>query len=240
MLFASSILLAVAGGATAGSVPPHQPRFGASELHARDDYGYITPFDGTASTTFFDIGSTTTSCGITAATLPKGQNYIAINQLGFGANPNSFVNGQPGGGAGGACGQCFEITPLVDGKPATDQTVNFMIVDECPADPAKSEGHTYCTQCGIGWLNHLGENWHFDVMRNNMNPQDAERFFRNVDQHGGNWEHVQFTKSDCGSIPRPAFTGDGCGPTGCTNKPQFVCENVPRPQPDAQTIPQGQ
>ncbi|KAI9852585.1 MAG: hypothetical protein M1838_000239 [Thelocarpon superellum] len=187
--------------------------------------GYVLPSSGTASTTQFNIGSEFahgTSCGATA--LPDGGGaggspgggsgylYAAINQLGFGANPSANA-----GGPGGACGQCFQISPVDDSTQTTlcNQSLIFKIVDECPI----SQG-SHCAQCSTSDVNSNGHAFHFDIAADAMNQQQYQQFYQSVTD-GSNWNNVRFQNVACGGSGNddPKITSWGCL-SNCQNNNQ--------------------
>ncbi|KAI9696441.1 MAG: hypothetical protein M1836_005719 [Candelina mexicana] len=214
--------------------------------------GYILPTSGTASTTQFNIGEEFgggTSCGQmafpgnagstgapgggpgflyvrstpnpTSTTLPL-LTYLqqaAINQLAFGANPSAGA-----GGPGAACGLCYQLTP-VGGKGA-NQSMTFMIVDECPASPGLQRGaSTNCNQCSASDKNSMGQTFHFDIAVDAMNQQQYNTFFNGA--WGSNWKAVNFQQVSCTSAnPTPPIKPWGCV-NGCKNNgAAAVCAGV--------------
>jgi len=203
---------------------------------AADASGYILPSSGTASTTQFILGtelSSGTACGVNA--LPGGVStsggqgggpgflYAAINQLAFGANPSVSAAGGPGG----ACGLCYEITPVSGaGEALTAQALTFMIVDECPASVALSGG-SHCNTCSLSETNDFGQTFHFDIAVDAMSTDQYSTFFNGVTD-GSNWNEVQFQQTSCTSStnPTPSIASFGCISDCANNDAALVCEDT--------------
>ncbi|RDW84246.1 glycoside hydrolase family 45 protein [Coleophoma cylindrospora] len=191
-----------------------------------DSAGYVLPSSGSASTTQFILGtelSSGTGCGVSS--LPDGKStsggqgggpgylYAAINQLAFGSNPSAGA-----GGPGGACGICYEITPVSSaGVALSSQALTFMIVDECPASIALSGG-SHCNQCTTSEVNDMGQHWHFDIAVDAMSTAQYSTFFNGVTD-GSNWLNTTFQKVSCiGSTnPTPNIDSWGCISGLCPN-----------------------
>jgi len=207
----------------------------AVTFDSEDSEGYYLPSSGTASTTQFILGSELsggTACGVSA--LPNGKStsggqgggpgylYAAINQLAFGANPSANA-----GGAGGACGICYKLTPVSSsGTALTGQATTFMIVDECPAASSLSGGE-HCNQCTTSATNDMGQHWHFDIAVDAMSTSQYSTFFNGVTD-GSNWEEVQFEHVSCTSAnPTPSIKSWGCVSGSCSNNDGAqVCASV--------------
>ena len=104
-----------------------------------------------------------------------------------------------------------------------------MIIDECPADPAKAHSN-HCTQCSLNDVNDFGHNFHFDIASDAMNQQQYNQFFAGVTD-GSNWDTVQFEQAPCqsGVNAAPETASFGCV-SGCENNSAAgVCQNVPPP-----------
>ncbi|KAI9795229.1 MAG: hypothetical protein M1833_007311 [Piccolia ochrophora] len=190
----------------------------------RDAMGYQMPYEGTASTTVWNIKAPL-SCGM--SDVPYGNNYVAINQLAFGTNEDAFNHAS--GGAGGACGACFELTPVKDGKARPNQKATFMVVENCPANPSRSDGHTLCSACETGDKNDLGETWHFDILKDHMSSSAVEKFFDQADHDEQQWDQVQFKKlTACDGVEQPEFKGNNCpdGKTCHNSKTDRVCDGL--------------
>ena len=89
------------------------------------------------------------------------------------------------GGAGGACGVCFRLTPMsFNNSLLYNQAMTFMIVDECPASATPqvpfSGPSLHCGQCKMGDMNDYGKQWHFDIAVDAMNQQQFSQFFNGV------------------------------------------------------------
>ncbi|KAI9747455.1 MAG: hypothetical protein M1835_002105 [Candelina submexicana] len=221
--------------------------------------GYILPTSGTASTTQFNIGEEFgggTSCGQMAFPGNAGSTgapgggpgflYAAINQLAFGANPSAGA-----GGPGAACGLCYQLTPA--GGKGANQSMTFMIVDECPASPGLQRGaSTNCNQCSASDKNSMGQTFHFDIAVDAMNQQQYNTFFNGAwgrhvvpyhrfiiisptdESHltlilldNSNWKAVNFQQVSCTSAnPTPPIKPWGCV-NGCKNNgAAAVCAGV--------------
>ena len=94
------------------------------------------------------------------------------------------------GGPGGACGLCYELTPVSNTSQLLDkQAMTFMIVDECPAsaNPSQKDAgrSTHCGQCQLGDVNDFGQPFHFDVAVDAMNKDQYNLFFS--DATGGRY-----------------------------------------------------
>jgi len=199
------------------------------------DPGYVLPSSGVASTTQFYLGpelGSGTACGVSA--LPNGKStsgsqgggpgylYAAINQLAFGANPS--VSGA--GGPGGACGVCYQITPISSSGTALNaNTLTFQIIDECPAASSLSGGN-HCDQCTTSETNDMGQTWHFDIAVDAMSTAQYKQFFNGVTD-GSNWYKANFQRTSCGSAnPTPSIKGWGCM-SGCSNQQSAtVCQGT--------------
>jgi len=206
--------------------------FASTVFAAGDSAGYILPSSGTASTTQFILGTelaSGTACGVDA--LPGGVStsggqgggpgflYAAINQLAFGANPSAGA-----GGPGGACGICYEITPVSGaGEALTSQALTFMIVDECPASVALSGG-SHCNTCSLSETNDFGQTFHFDIAVDAMSSEQYSTFFNGVTD-GSNWNEVQFQQTSCSSStnPTPSIASFGCISDCSNNDAAGVC-----------------
>ncbi|KAF8849747.1 hypothetical protein BDZ45DRAFT_771808 [Acephala macrosclerotiorum] len=205
------------------------------ELASADAAGYVLPSTGVASTTQFYLGpelSSGTACGVSA--LPNGKStsgeqgggpgylYAAINQLAFGANPS--VSGA--GGPGGACGLCYQITPVsASGTALSANALIFKIIDECPASVALSGGK-HCDTCTTSEVNDYGHTWHFDIAIDTMSTAQYNQFFAGVTD-GSNWKTVNFQETSCGSNnPTPPIKSWGCI-SGCSNNEKAtVCQST--------------
>ncbi|KAI9719631.1 MAG: hypothetical protein M1812_003402 [Candelaria pacifica] len=197
--------------------------------------GYVLPTSGTASTTQFNIGEEFgggTSCGQMAFPGNAGSSgqpgggpgflYAAINQLAFGANPSAGA-----GGPGAACGLCYQLTPVGGHGASTNNSMTFMIVDECPAAPNLQRGaSTNCNQCSISDKNTMGQTFHFDIAVDAMNSQQYHQFFDGA-TYGSNWLAVNFQQVSC----TPANAKPPIKPWGCmggckNNAGAAVCAGV--------------
>ena len=89
------------------------------------------------------------------------------------------------GGPGGACGLCYELTPVSNTSQLLDkQAMTFMIIDECPAsaNPSQKDAgrSTHCGQCQIGDVNDFGQPFHFDLAVDAMSKDQYDLFFNGV------------------------------------------------------------
>ena len=87
-----------------------------------------------------------------------------------------------GGGPGGACGHCYEITPRSSSGASLDsQALTFMIVDECPASQdLDGSPNPHCSMCAHGEVNDFGQPWHFDIAVDAMNPEQYAKFYKDA------------------------------------------------------------
>ena len=155
------------------------------------------------------------------------------------------------GGPGGACGLCYELTPVSNTSQLLDkQAMTFMIIDECPASANPSQKQagrsSHCGQCQLGDVNDYGQPFHFDLAVDAMTKDQYDLFFTGVT--GGryasflrnarklkadvffdrNWNTVVFQAKPCCSVtnPLPPIETWGCL-TGCkNNEAAEVCKNI--------------
>ena len=89
------------------------------------------------------------------------------------------------GGPGGACGLCYELTPVSNTSQLLDkQAMTFMIIDECPASANPSQKQagrsSHCGQCQLGDVNDYGQPFHFDLAVDAMTKDQYDLFFTGV------------------------------------------------------------
>ena len=89
------------------------------------------------------------------------------------------------GGPGGACGLCYELTPVSNTSQLLDkQAMTFMIIDECPASANPSQKQagrsSHCGQCQLGDVNDYGQPFHFDLAVDAMSKDQYDLFFTGV------------------------------------------------------------